>query len=1185
MKFTSLSQELETTSSFKGGKRQAVRFTVYLISALMVLSTLMVFSSSAGEVMQQNAITAANQAVTVEVNDPSEASSNDAVTILKALSDNNVPAKFAYLPNFAAARTGTTVAPYYTSAPAPMGVADYGIMTSSGLIQKYQYDATGISGSAMFEGITPFYLMNSAPGSVAIQLNAVLNGTTILGQPDQIFWVHAVGLYTPAAGTVQMISNVWDISTPGFEFPSGAILQGNGAMVPGVFYYYGGPTLILPPEGTLILSLETSVVDNQVIVNFGYDISNAEATSATTATYDTVVFNSALPDSSIATRPAYFHVDGYRTTPSGLLYDAEFVATGPGSGSTTVSYFANDQFKLSYISGATLAYTTVPAAYNYGSNTGETISGLSVWYTSAKNPIAHLSQGPSILAPLWGSALSKAGGAVNIQGTVQPANAFVFINPGTTYDPTRAAWAPINANGTYKFSMPGGLEYSGAVMLSDYTMFTFTPTTYSGNTTEEEGGGSSHNTSGGQHGQYGGGGKGGHGGGEDTNETALYFNVTMSFSLEQGIYTPLYANGNEQLQYLTVGNNLTGNVTGNGTLEAPYILETGKPVSLDPLFTKTNTYLYPEFAGIQLMNTNASVLISNPPEYQVHFPTYMTSSFGSSAFPTSNYLGYQFYNTSGVTFYGANMIRGWLPASMQNLPVANVAFLDSTDFLVANSYFSVTGSSLTIYNSNGVSGNGTVWGNHFIADTSATDSYAKNLLNSGLPTALSVFSSGNLIYNNYFDATRSAYSPGFDPLTGSIEHEYENQWNLPEKQNLSYVNPVHGFNLSGAIVEVNYQGGNYWYNFDGSIPYNDSGNIATGGDYYPLVLPTYTVTFNAIGLPSDMTYSVTFHGKHASGNGHLGATFEAPKGTHYFTVIKPSSYSVSPISGAVTVNDQPVTIDLVFSLIQFDVTFQETGLPSGSQWTVVFNGVSFSSNTDSISFLKENGTWSYSITGPENYSTPAPGTLVIDGNSVSQAVSFVYIVYQVTFQEIGLPNGELWTINFDGMEYTTALDSVTIAAQNGTYDYTISTSWDGTSTPSSGTVTVLGGSTTVGVAFTVNTYSVGFQSKGIPAGTPWEITFNGVTINTTDPWIYFQVPNGNYTYVVSNIPGYAANVTSGYVIVDHAGTSLSVDFVQVETPVSTSGTSAFPVTLVAAIVGAGAVAAFLALLLIRRHGA
>jgi len=83
------------------------------------------------------------------------------------------------------------------------------------------------------------------------------------------------------------------------------------------------------------------------------------------------------------------------------------------------------------------------------------------------------------------------------------------------------------------------------------------------------------------------------------------------------------------------------------------------------------------------------------------------------------------------------------------------------------------------------------------------------------------FSSGNLIYNNIFNNTNNAYDDG------------NNTWNTTKTA---------GLNIIGGP----YISGNYWSDYTGNdtdsdgfgdtqIPYNCSGNIATGGDYHPLV--------------------------------------------------------------------------------------------------------------------------------------------------------------------------------------------------------------------------------------------------------------------------------------------------------------------------------------------------------------
>ncbi len=1148
--------------SGKTFREAGLKGVVIIVSLLMVLTSLVALSgSSPGDsllISPQATNESAAPVVETESTGSDVPTPTDIINILEA---NKVPASYAYLPNLNAAGTGKTVTPAYSAAPAPMGVVDYGMISSSGSLQKYQYDATSFSGSIMIEGLQPFYLMNSAPHSVAIQLNVVLNQTTILGVPGYVYWVHSVGLYNPSNGTIQFIDNVWNLSSPAMSLPSSTIYSGGGETIPGLFYYYASPLVYnLPESFTLVLTVRSFMSGNNNAIGFDYEMSSEGTTSFAAGTYDTVVFNSVRSGSSLVTPQAVFHVDGSRTTPSGLLYDAELVLTGPGSGSTTVNYYANDQLTLSYLDSVTLANTNVRAAYNYGSNTGETISGLSVWYTSVKNPIAHLSSGPSLMAPLWGSTISKAGGAVNIQGKIDPENAFVFLNIGSTYNPKTAAWAPINQNGTYSFSMPGGLEYSGAVMLSDYSTYTFTPTAYTVPEviTLAQGGGG--------------------GGTNNTTETAAFLNVTLGIDLSLGIYTPLYANGNDQVPYLTVGSTPPGAITGSGLPDDPYIVETNAASSLDALFMKTNPYMYPEFSGIQILNTNVAMVIDHPPALAVDYSSSQATYAQAYGLPMDNFLNYVFYETSGISLWDAR-VSGWFPNSMHGIPIANVMLIESTDFLIADSIFSVMGSSLLIYNSQGTFGSGTVWGNHFETDNITRASTAMNMLNGNMPTGISVFSSGNLIYNNYFDTARSSYSPHLDPMTGNNGVTYENAWNLPEKQSVSYVNTVNGFNLTGVIVPVGYQGGNFWYSFDGTIPYNDHGNIAYGGDYIPLVLPKYGVTFNAVGLPSDQAWGITLHDVTITSFGGSAIGFDVVNGTSYFSVIKPSIYSANPMYGYVTVSGAAVTVDIVFTIIQFNVEFQETGLPAGSLWSVTLDGFTLSSTTSSISFQKENGTWNYSIAGPVNYSTPASSAVTVDGTDTTQAVTFVYIKYQLTFEETGLPAGSYWILNLDGIEYNLTASTMSIDEFNGSYSYTIISPDDYVSTPSMGTATVSGDAVTVSVVFTLQTYTVGFHSINAPTGTPWEVTFNGVTVNSTESWIYFYVPNGNYTYTIGNVSGYELSTTSGFVVIDHSGASVNVTFTQVSSP---STASQFPTGLVLTVAGIAVVAAIVGFLLFMR---
>ena len=61
-------------------------------------------------------------------------------------------------------------------------------------------------------------------------------------------------------------------------------------------------------------------------------------------------------------------------------------------------------------------------------------------------------------------------------------------------------------------------------------------------------------------------------------------------------------------------------------------------------------------------------------------------------------------------------------------------------------------------------------------------------------------------------------------------------------------------------------------------------------------------------------------------------------------------------------------LDPAAGSIFYNVTFTATGLTSGTNWSVTFNGVQHSSTTNQITFNSiAGGTYTYSITTPSGY--------------------------------------------------------------------------------------------------------------------------------------------------------------------------------------------------------------------------
>ena len=73
------------------------------------------------------------------------------------------------------------------------------------------------------------------------------------------------------------------------------------------------------------------------------------------------------------------------------------------------------------------------------------------------------------------------------------------------------------------------------------------------------------------------------------------------------------------------------------------------------------------------------------------------------------------------------------------------------------------------------------------------------------------------------------------------------------------------------------------------------------------------------------------------------------------------------------------------------MVFQESGLASGTAWSVTLNGQTVYSTTNTIVFLEMNGTYKYTINNVTSYSAPssASGTVTVNGAAPS-AVSTSY---------------------------------------------------------------------------------------------------------------------------------------------------------------------------------------------------
>jgi len=291
-------------------------------------------------------------------------------------------------------------------------------------------------------------------------------------------------------------------------------------------------------------------------------------------------------------------------------------------------------------------------------------------------------------------------------------------------------------------------------------------------------------------------------------------------------------------------------------------------------------------------------------------------------------------------------------------------------------------------------------------------------------------------------------------------------------------------------------GGNYWSNYSGtgsdgigSTPYKVNG---TSVDYLPLTSrwEGYMITFVETGLPIGTAWSVTLGSSTVSSETQTVAfnPDAAQHITQVYTVARISGYVVSKSNGQITLNGTDQVITLAFTPVTYNMTFTETGLPSGVTWSVTVGSQKLSSSSSSINFLLSNGTYNYTIGTVTGYHTnTATGSFQINAAGKSIDVSFAQNKYTLLVTETGLPAGDTWTVNVNGSTSTSTGNSIEVYLVSGTYNISITGPAGYNVTMSSHSVTIDNSNATISAVFknttvTAKTSNSGALYEGLGAG-------------------------------------------------------------------------------------------------------
>lgn len=372
-----------------------------------------------------------------------------------------------------------------------------------------------------------------------------------------------------------------------------------------------------------------------------------------------------------------------------------------------------------------------------------------------------------------------------------------------------------------------------------------------------------------------------------------------------------------------------------------------------------------------------------------------------------------------------------------------------------------------------------------------------------------------------------------------------------------------GLTNSSTNPSLGFEALNGTYHFSvaspsGFLPNPSNGSITVqGGPVTTSVSFTavFAANFTESGLPLGTEWWVNLTSGQTANSTANSISFNETNGTYDYTVAT-TDKEYAPVSwnGSFEVNGTSVSESVTFRLVNYTVTFTETGLPSRTNWSLTLGGARANSATSLITLPEPNGTHSYTITDvPSWHQTTLPytGNLTVSGAPVIEpTLVFTRVTYNVTFTESGLPNSTEWWVNLTNHQTSkSSTNFVSFSEPNGTYDYTIAT-MDKMYTSVGGSLAVKGIMVSETVSFTLVIYSVTFTETGLPIGPEWWVNVTGHVLNGSTPaTIAMNLSNGTYPYTVATTDKSYRSL-GGVFTVSGASVSESVTFNLVTYPIT-----------------------------------
>jgi hypothetical protein len=245
-------------------------------------------------------------------------------------------------------------------------------------------------------------------------------------------------------------------------------------------------------------------------------------------------------------------------------------------------------------------------------------------------------------------------------------------------------------------------------------------------------------------------------------------------------------------------------------------------------------------------------------------------------------------------------------------------------------------------------------------------------------------------------------------------------------------------------------------------------------------------------------------------------------------------------------------------VVGYEITFNESGLPAGTNWSITIRGVTNSSNTPIINFIEKKGKYGFKVGAVTGYqSKPTDSWINVTDIPLRVSISFSILrppppTFLVQFVESGLPLGTNWSVTIRHITRTSSNATIQFHEANGTYGFNITQVPGYHANRPAGGFTVKGAIVSIPIDFlpgSARAYTVIWKEKGLWSGISWWVLVEGAQIVATGSRSIAYLENGSYTYHIGDVSDFSPTPLVGEVNVAGASQTIPVIFARALFPI------------------------------------